>query len=42
MRSIFGYIGYPIKITRRNTMTTDELRESLLYAPKNGYSEYTP
>lgn len=23
-------------------MTTDELRESLLYAPKNGYSEYTP
>ena len=23
-------------------MTTDELRESLLYAPKNGYSEYSP
>ena len=23
-------------------MTTDELREFLLYAPKNGYSEYTP
>lgn len=23
-------------------MTIDELRESLLYAPKNGYSEYTP
>lgn len=23
-------------------MTTDELRETLLYAPKNGYSEYTP
>ena len=23
-------------------MTTDELRESLLYAPKNGYNEYTP
>ena len=23
-------------------MTTDELRESLLYAPKNGYSEYNP
>ena len=23
-------------------MTTDELRETLLYTPKNGYSEYTP
>ncbi len=23
-------------------MTTDELREQLLYTPKNGYSEYTP